>query len=61
MARFLWGSTQEHRRIHWRSWKLLCSSKQAGELGFREFGKFNQVLLAKVAWRVLSHPTSLLE
>ncbi|CAL1372514.1 unnamed protein product [Linum trigynum] len=60
MARFWWGATEGHRRIHWRSWKYLCMSKFYGGLGFREFGCFNQALLAKVAWRILKEPTTLL-
>ncbi|CAL1383576.1 unnamed protein product [Linum trigynum] len=60
MARFWWGATQNQRRIHWRAWRGLCASKFEGGLGFREFGYFNQALLAKVAWRILQEPNSLL-
>lgn len=38
---------------------IISLPKNEGGLGFREFGAFNQALLARQAWRVLSNPTSL--
>ncbi|XP_057803386.1 uncharacterized protein LOC131018689 [Salvia miltiorrhiza] len=40
-ARFFWGKKQEERRIHWRSWKKLCTSKFEGGLGFQDLCRFN--------------------
>lgn len=55
---FWWGATAEEKRIHWRKWKLLCRSKAQGGMGFRDFISFNQSLLAKQAWRILTDPNS---
>ncbi|GMJ02408.1 hypothetical protein like AT4G29090 [Hibiscus trionum] len=59
LARFWWQHSQDRRGIHWCSWRDLCLTKDLGGLGFRDFTKFNVVLLAKQGWRILQNPTSL--
>ncbi|KAL5548432.1 hypothetical protein UlMin_003663 [Ulmus minor] len=58
-ARFWWGSTPEHRRVHWKKWRDLCSPKAMGGMGFKNLSAFNQALLGKQIWRFLQRPTSL--
>ncbi|CAL1409387.1 unnamed protein product [Linum trigynum] len=60
VARFWWGMSEGHPKIHWMSWRNLCRSKHEGGMGFRRFEQFNQALLAKVGWRILMEPQSLL-
>lgn len=56
---YWWGSEKGKRRTHWKSWDALTHQKRCGGLGFRDFRLFNQALLARHAWRLLTKPDSL--
>ncbi|KAL5548776.1 hypothetical protein UlMin_004007 [Ulmus minor] len=58
-AQFWWGGEPEKRRMHWCTWEKLCSHKFDGGMGFRDLRMFNRAILAKQAWRIHTHPTSL--
>ncbi|CAN1819853.1 Uncharacterized mitochondrial protein AtMg00310 [Linum perenne] len=60
MVEFWWGEGADHRHIRWRSWSKLCLSKEEGVLGFKDFKAFNQALVAKQSWRILTEPDLLL-
>lgn len=47
------------RKIHWVSKESLGLLKRMGGLGFRSFQEFNDALLSKQCWRLISEPDSL--
>ncbi|MCI18779.1 RNA-directed DNA polymerase (Reverse transcriptase) [Trifolium medium] len=59
MRRFWWGSNVDQRKIHWINWKKTCKQKNLGGMGFRDLRAFNEALLAKQGWRLLTNPQSL--
>ncbi|KAK3204299.1 hypothetical protein Dsin_018345 [Dipteronia sinensis] len=58
-SKFWWGSKEGNRKISWVKWVTLCQPKNQGELGFKDLLSFNQSLLSKQAWRILTCPNSL--
>ncbi|XP_074297173.1 uncharacterized protein LOC141627867 [Silene latifolia] len=60
MVHFWWNGTRINKSIHWCSKDFLSRPVGEGGLGLRNIGCFNQALLAKSAWRILSVPGSLI-
>lgn len=59
-AQFFWGSTDEKKKIHWRSWDRMCLTKAEGGMGFKNLHAYNLAMLAKQGWRLVSNPHSLI-
>ena len=61
MVKNFWrGQCGERRKIHWIRWEELTKSKVIGGMGFKDLVMFNDALLAKQTWWLLSNTDSLL-
>jgi hypothetical protein len=60
ISSFWWGSNVDKRKIHWINWKKTCKQKSLGGMGFRDIQAFNQALLAKQGWRILTEPHTIM-
>nr|XP_023923421.1 uncharacterized protein LOC112034833 [Quercus suber] len=60
IRKFWWGERAGQRKIHWKSWEVLCLSKSEGGMGFKDLVRFNETMLAKQIWRLQTEKESLL-
>ena len=60
LANQWWGVENGKKKIHWRSWKWLSTPKDLGGMGFRDLKLFNQAMLGRQCWRLLTEPVGLL-
>lgn len=45
--------------IRWKKWDKLCTRKEDGGLGFRNFRLFNLTMLGKIGWCLVTHRDAL--
>ena len=55
---YWWGSYQGKRKAQGKSWEKKIKPKGLGGMGFCDFRLFNQALLARQAWRLITNPES---
>ena len=60
MAQFWWRGQAKSKGCHWVAWDKMTVSKKEGWLGFRDLMGFNLAMLAKISWRVIHNPESML-
>lgn len=46
--------------MHWVAWKAMTKCKEMGGLGFKELRAFNDALLTKQLWMVVTKPNLLM-
>ena len=56
VVRRFWWNPKTKSGHFWTpiAWSTLCRSQKEGGLGFRNFCDFNQAILSKLAWWILS-------
>jgi hypothetical protein len=59
IADYWWGIEAGKKKMHWRSWEWLSTPKALGGMGFRDLVLFNQAMLGRQCWRLLTDPSSL--
>lgn len=45
--------------LYWKKWAELCKPKHEEGLGFRNLRDFNEAMISKQGWRLLTNPKSL--
>ncbi|XP_015950755.1 uncharacterized protein LOC107475603 [Arachis duranensis] len=56
---FLWGSSDQDRKIHPLSWDTVCKPKDQGGLDIRKAQETNNIFLMKPAWGLMTKSDSL--
>ena len=59
IRKFLWGQSGDQCKIHWKNWETLCKPKALGGMRFKDLEKFNEAMVAKQMWMLLTNHTSL--
>ena len=59
IKKFWWGEDEDRRKVHVTAWVKLTLPKCQGGMGLRDTKFFNQALLARQVWRILTYLDSL--
>ena len=59
LKKIWWGQHRDRRKIQWIRWEELTKSKLIGGMGFKDLILFNDALLAKQTWWLLTNTKSL--
>ncbi|GKE01820.1 hypothetical protein Tco_1389803 [Tanacetum coccineum] len=56
---FIWGGSNDKKKIHFLSWNTLQRQRKEGGIGIRSMRQANATFLTKLGWRLLAEPSSL--
>ncbi|CAN1175298.1 Putative ribonuclease H protein At1g65750 [Linum perenne] len=56
---FVWGSSDEARKVHLVAWETVCTPKEEGELGLKSARFLNRAYMNKLAFKFLQEPEKL--
>lgn len=56
---FIWGDSQNSRKVHWLNKKDTCKPKKYGGLGTRMASTMNQACMLKAGWNLCTKPNDL--
>ncbi|CAN1824009.1 Putative ribonuclease H protein At1g65750 [Linum perenne] len=59
IRRFVWGGSNDQRKIHLVSWDVICRPKSQGGLGLRKASELNGAFNMKLGWQLLKYPDKL--
>ena len=59
VSNYWWGFEGGKKKMHWRSWAWMSTPKFLGGMGFRDMKIFNQAMLGRQCWRLITEPDSL--
>lgn len=51
---FLWGSPENHRKVHMVSWDVVTSAKEEGGLVIKDMNYLNEAKMVKLGWRFMT-------
>ncbi|KAH9757474.1 reverse transcriptase domain-containing protein [Citrus sinensis] len=57
--RFIWSGSSPQQKLSMVSWRHVCKPKAFGGLGFKSLAMMNRALHMKLAWGIISSPSSL--
>ncbi|KAL6125591.1 hypothetical protein ACLB2K_073647 [Fragaria x ananassa] len=49
---FLWGDSDQKKKVHLTNWDMVCRPKCFGGLGIKRSADMNRAMLAKASWRM---------
>lgn len=58
LCKFIRGSTNETKKVHYMSWKNITKTKEEGGVGLKTPNTKNMTTLSNLAWRLLTNPTA---
>ncbi|XP_052112461.1 uncharacterized protein LOC127744218 [Arachis duranensis] len=51
---FIWGDTDQNKKIHLLNWKMICEPKHTGGLGIRHASLGNKAFMMKAGWGLIA-------